>query len=118
MKYLEFRIYDKDLAIEMIEDFIIEPTLINKIVPPTINTRHHDLVDGLINYRGRMVDVVDISPLYGFDKLRKFDGLAFIQNKDILFAIKYEGFHRISFKYDGEVIDLNDLIKKLTDFKS
>jgi len=114
MKYLEFRIYNKELAIEITDDFIIEPALINKIAPPTINTRHPSLVDGLINYRGKMVDVIDISPLYGFEKLKKFDGLAFIQSKDILFAIKYEGFHRISFEHSGELIDLNNLIDKLS----
>ncbi len=113
MKYLEFKIGEKDLAIEVSDDFNIEPTLINKIGPATLNTLHSDLIDGLINYRGKMVDVVDIAPLYKQEKLKKFDGLIFINNKEISFALKYEGFHRISSKYNGDILNISDLLRNL-----
>lgn len=113
MKYVEFRIGEKDLAIELSDDFNIEPTLINKIGPTLSNKKNSDLIDGLINYKGKMVDVVDIAPLYGQEKLKKFDGLIFIDNQDIKFALKYEGFHRVSTEYSGVVLDIQDLVKQI-----
>ena len=114
MKYVEFKIGDKDLAIECTDDFTIEPTLINKIGPPLLNDEHSELIDGLINYRGKMVDVVDIAPLYEQEKLKKFDGLIFINNPSVNFALKYEGFHRVSHEYKGNILDIKDLIKQIT----
>lgn len=114
MKYVEFKIGDQDLAIELTDDFNIEPTLINKIGPPLSNDEHSNLIDGLINYRGKMVDVVDISPLYNQEKLKKFDGLIFINNADVNFALKYEGFHRVSYDKGSNILDVKDLIKQIT----
>jgi len=113
MKYIEFKIGDKDLAIEVTDDFSVEPTLINKIGPALSNDGHSEYIDGLINYRGKMVDVIDIAPIYNQEKLKKFDGLIFINNQEVNFALKYEGFHRISSEYSGKIINLNDLIKKV-----
>ena len=113
MQYIEFRIGEQNLAIKLKDNVIIEPTLINKVGPKTINTPHSELIDGLINYKGKMVDVVDISSLYKQEKLKKFDGLLFITNKDKTIALKYEGFHKESDNYKGEIIDGDELINQL-----
>lgn len=113
MKYIEFKIGKENLAIKTSDEYNVEPTLINKVGPITTNTLHPELVDGLINYRGKMVQVVDIAPLYEQEKLKKFDGLLFISSKDKTFAIKYEGFHRESSEYDGDILDVNNLINKI-----
>jgi len=110
MKYLEFRIGSKDLAIDLYTNYIIEPTLINKIGPKTINMKHSNLLDGMINYKNKMVDVFDIAPLYNQEKLRKFDGLVFIEN-DMTYAIKFEGFHEIVHETNNEIINVDELIK-------
>jgi len=112
MNYIEFKIGEKELAIEVTDEFTIEPTLINKIAPTTINIPHSELIDGLINYRGKMVDVVDIAPLYQQEKLKKFDGLLFISNKDISFALKYEGFHKINQSSKNDILDINSIIQQ------
>lgn len=110
MKYLEFRIGSKELAIDLCCDYIIEPTLINKIGPKTLNTRHSNLLDGLINYKNKMIEVFDIAPLYNQERLRKFDGLVFIENGNI-YAIKFEGFHKFVHETNSEIIDIDKLIK-------
>lgn len=113
MKYLKFKIGQENMAIKMSNDYELEPTLINKIGPKTTNTFHSNLIDGLINYKGKMIDVVDIAPLYNQEKLKKFDGLLFISNNDITFALKYEGFHRESLEHDGKILDIKNLLTKI-----
>lgn len=118
MKYLEFKIGEKDISIELNNKYNIEPTLINKIGPMTINTPHPKLFDGLINYKGKMVDVIDIAPLYEQEKLKKFDGLIFIESKEMTFAIKYEGFHKVVLDNKNNILNLDELVSTFTDFKS
>ena len=52
MKYIEFKIGEENLAIELTDDYRVEPTLINKVGPSLSNMKHSILIDGLINYTG------------------------------------------------------------------
>jgi chemotaxis signal transduction protein len=92
MSYLQFRIGEKEVAIESTDGYTILPTLINKI--STISNPQTQYQDGYINYRGKMIEVLDLAPLFEQPKLKKFDGLIFVYKDDKAVAIKFEGFHK------------------------
>lgn len=113
MKYIKFKIGNKELGIELSDNYEVESTLINKVGPLTSNVKHPKLVDGLINYRGKLVDVVDISSLYEQECLKKFDGLLFITTKEQSIALKYEGFYEEVTYYSGDIIDIENILIQL-----
>lgn len=111
MRYICFKIGEKNLCIDTEQDFEFEPTLINKVGPSVSNDIHNEMVVGMINYKGRLVDVLDISKLYNQENLKKFDGILFIAgDKDLFFGIEYEGFHKESAIKEGEILDIQKLV--------
>jgi len=110
MDYIEFRINGDNFAIKKTKDFIIESTLINKFTLTDEN--QSNFIEGFINYKGEIINVVDISSLYGKEKMKKFDGLLFINNKQTTFALKYEGFSQIVNNTNNTIIDLNKIIQQ------
>ena len=94
MKYIIFKIGEKDVAIPYSLEYGLEPTLINKIT--SISNKKNKLISGVINYKGKVFDVLDISSMYKLPPLKKFDGLIFVTREGKLgFAIQFEGFYKI-----------------------
>lgn len=109
MSYVQFRIGEKDVAIEKKKGYEVFPTLINKI--SSLSNPQTQYLDGYINYRGKVIDVLDLAPLYEQPKLKKFDGLIFLYKDDRAVAIKFEGFHKISNDPIGcDVIDVDEIL--------
>lgn len=114
MRYICFKIGEKDLCVDTEENYEFDPTLINKVGPTTQNILHDEMITGMINYKGRLVDVLDISKLYNQENLKKFDGILFISGKDdLFFGIEYEGFHKESPKPEGDILNIDKLVEKI-----
>jgi chemotaxis signal transduction protein len=113
MRYITFKIGNKNLAIPYSTEYVTEPTLINKIT--NITNRRNKYYAGVINYKGKMVNVYDLSKMYRYPAMKKFDGLIFINFDDELFAIQFEGFYKIENEVDPDiVIDVEEIRHSLT----
>lgn len=113
MEYLVFKIHDKLIAAPITSDYDLEATQINKIL--TVHHRKNKFIKGAINYKGNLINVIDISPLYKKRSLGKFDGLIFVNRRGLSFAIKFEGFFqkKDSIEKGTEKIDIKKIIKLL-----
>jgi len=113
MEYLVFKIHDKLIAAPITSDYDLEATQINKIL--TVHHRKNKFTKGAINYKGNLINVIDISPLYKKRSLGKFDGLIFVNRRGLSFAIKFEGFFqkKDSIEKGTEKIDIKKIIKLL-----
>lgn len=108
--YLIFTLHEKQLAIDL-DEFEVEATHINKFIN---NNDSKSILDGTINYRRQSIKVLDLSPLYDENKLKKFDGLIFVKRgKNPDFAIKFEGFFRFEEAFNGEILDLDEIINQI-----
>lgn len=104
---IKIRIGDEYVTIISESGFQLESTLINKITP--VLDSEKDYVDGFINYKGRIIDVLDISSLFNQPKLKKFDGLIFVFSNGNSIAIKYEGFHEVVEELNGHIFNVDNL---------
>lgn len=107
-EYIVFKIGEKNVAIENSDKYSIEPTLINKVA--STSDSKNKLIDGYINYKGNIINVIDVSSLFKQPKLKKFDGLIFIVFNGNSFAIKFEGFYKecLSLR-DEELLDVEKI---------
>ena len=108
--YLIFSLHENKLAIDL-DEFEVEATHINKFIS---NEESESILDGTINYKRRTINVLDLSPLYGETKLKKFDGLLFVKkDSQSECAIKFEGFCRFAEGFNGEVLNINNILNQI-----
>lgn len=102
--YIVFKIGSKKVGIKYTENFIFEPTLINKSFVD---------VDGLeyINYRRENIRVIDTSSRLFDEPMKKFDGLLFIIGENQKFALKTESFFKYNEAFDIE-LGLDQFLEK------
>ena len=107
MNNIKIRIGEEYVTMISKSGFHLEPTLINKIT--SVLDSEREFVDGFINYKGRIVDVFDLSPIFEQSKLKKFDGLIFVFNNGDSVAIKYEGFFKQVDELNGHIFNIDTL---------
>lgn len=96
--YLSFLIDKESIGIKYSDKYQLTQTLINKVFLGD---------DGeYIQYKNKRVPVYDTSLLIGKEKLKKFDGLLFIDFGDKIIALKTEGFYK---DLDTVNVELNPL---------
>lgn len=94
MSYFIFKLGKKQFALDLEEEnFIVEPTQINKINKPE-DIFEEECV-GQINYKNEIIEIYDIARQLVGETLKKFDGLLFIETPHKRFAIKFNGFYKI-----------------------
>jgi len=85
-QYLTFLINKEKVGIKFSNQYILEETLINKVVS----------IDGeeYISYKGKKIKVYDTGVILYNIPLKKFDGIVFVKMDDKTIGFKTEGFFK------------------------